>query len=125
EGERHGERRVRCDRRYDASQWLLGEDPVCSAQHGLPASRQVPCKADARLKVLIVLVVDLIDMCAGAQERNGPWVEDNEAAVPLSGRHIPVITQAELYGQVRPQQEAVLHEETERFLVNAARLIAE
>ena len=58
-------------RGHDTGHGLVDIDPIRSAQHGLAALEGRPGKADARLKVFIVLVIDLVDVCSHAHERSG------------------------------------------------------
>ena len=52
-------------------------------------------------------------------------IEDDETAVTLRWRQIPVVTQPQLEGDVWPPLIVVLDEEGKRFLRDAARLAAE
>src|SRR4051812_845309 len=70
----------------------------------------------------------MIDVCASlpeALERGGSWVKNDEAAVALHRRHVPVVAQTEFEGDVRPPLVIRLDEEAERSLGDAVRLIAQ
>ena len=70
EGERDCQRRISTGSGHHAGHGLVDIDPVGSAQHGLAALEGRPGKADARLKVLVVLVIDRVDVCPHAHERS-------------------------------------------------------
>ena len=125
EGKRDGHRRVRARACHHARHGLVHEDCVGCAHRRPAVFEWIPGEAETRLKVLVVLVIDLIDVGANSYERGAVRVEDNEAVVALGRRHVPLVTQAKLERQVRPQLIVVLHEEAERTLGDAASLIAE
>src|SRR5581483_8136909 len=52
-------------------------------------------------------------------------IENDKAAIALRGRHVPVVTQAELQDEIRPPPEIVLSEKAQRPFRDTARLIAE
>ena len=47
--------------RHHASHRLVDIDSICSAQHCLIPAKGTPRKANARLKVLVVLVINSVD----------------------------------------------------------------
>src|SRR6185369_5489615 len=122
--DRSGECQGYCQRRiptgpeHDTGHWLVDIDPIGSAQYGLAALERGPRKAGARLKVLIVLVIDLIDVRANAYERSGLGIEDDESIVTLAGCHVPLVTQAQFKRQIRSHLVIVLDEKSDCSLSN-------
>ena len=60
-----------------------------------------------------------------ADERSRLRIKNDEASEPLCRRHIPVVTQPDLEGEIRPPFVSVLDEEAQRALRDAARLATE
>ena len=105
---------------HDAGHGLVDIDPVRTAQYGLAASEGRPGKADTRLKILVVLVIDRIDVRPDAHERSRLRIEDDEPIVTLARRHVPFVTQAELQRQIRSQFVIVLDKKSQCSLSDAA-----
>ena len=77
------------------------------------------------MKVQIILEIDLVDVCADADEGSGRWIEDDEPVVPLAGRHVPFVAQTEFQHQVCSRFVIVLDKESQYSLSDAARLTAQ
>ena len=94
--QRHRERRIPTGRGDNTGHWLIDVDPIACAQHGLAVSEGRPGQADARLKVLVVLVIDPVDVRSDTHERSRVRIEDDKSIVTLARRHVPLVTQTEL-----------------------------
>src|SRR5262249_22479628 len=84
-----------------------------------------PYETDPRLKVLIVLVVNIVDVRANPDEGRSRRIEDNEPVVPFRGRHVPLVTHPEFEHDTRTKFVVVLREKSERAFLDAARLITQ
>ena len=69
-------------------------------------------------------MIDVPPGLTNASERLRARVKQNEAAVTLSRRHVPVISEAELERDIRPPLVIGLNEATNRPFSDAAGLIA-
>ena len=104
EGERDGQRRIPAGCGHHAGHGLVDVDPIRSAQHCLTVFEGTPGKAHARLKVLVVLVIDRIDVLSRrARAKRVCGIEDDEPIVTFARRHVPFVTQAEFQRQIRSQ----------------------
>src|SRR5205085_2896651 len=125
EGERGCERRVGARGRDEVGDGLVNEYCVSAAQRCLAVAPRVPSEAYARLKVLVVGVIDGRDAFVDLHERARGRVEDDEAVVALSGRHVPVVSKAQIERQVGPELEAVARERAPSALRDGAGTVAE
>ena len=84
EGERDGQRRVPARASYHARHGLVHEDRVGASHRRLSVFERVPGEAEARLKILVVLMIDLVDSVPDAHQRGGLRVKDDKAVVALA-----------------------------------------
>src|SRR5215469_7799124 len=91
-GERGSERRVRGGGHDDIRSGLVYKNPISRAHRSLAILEWVPGKAKPRLKIPVVLMVDLLALLPDADKRGRLRVEDNEAAIALVGCHVPFVT---------------------------------
>ena len=59
------------------------------------------CDAEAWLKILIILMIDIPAVLSEALDRGGLRVKDDEPAVAFLWCHVPLVTQAEFQREVR------------------------
>ena len=76
-----------------------------------PSVRRRPRHAEARLEVPVVLLIDLVDVHADADQRRGGRVEHDELVVPLGRRDVPFVAQPEIEREVGADPDVVLREE--------------
>ena len=125
EGERYRQRRVSRGWDNDAGHGLIRLNRVCGTQGSLAIFERIPNHADSRLKILVVLVIDLIEIGTDTDQRRSCRIENNEPVIALGRRQVPVVTQSQFGSEIRPGFKIVLNKEPECALVDAARLIAE
>src|SRR5678816_1664630 len=68
EGKWNSQRWISTRCRYDAGHRLVYIDSVRAAQHGLSFPKGHPGKAHARLKVLVILMIDGVDIVSDAHQ---------------------------------------------------------
>src|SRR5262249_17532179 len=106
--------------RHQTGHRLVGQDRIGSPDRSFAVAERVPGKTDTRLKVLIVLVINIVVVCTGPNERSAPRIEYDKTVVAFGRSHIPVVPKSKLERQVRPQPVVVLHKEPDRALSDAA-----
>src|SRR6267142_4347687 len=95
-------------------QELVNLIPVTSPQYSLSIAEEVPCEADPRLEILVILV-DGIAVAAGAEPEEGV-AGGKEIHGPINrfgGRHVPFPAQAQFQRKVGQHFEAVLSEQAQ------------
>ena len=125
EDQRHGQRRVPARAAHHARHGLIDEDRISPTNHYVTVVKRIPGETESWLKVVVVLVVSVIEIHAGAEQRGLALVKNNESVVAFAGRHIPLVPYAKFESQIRSPPVTVLHEKTERTLGDAAGLIAQ
>src|SRR4030095_17053237 len=86
----------------------------------------IPGDADARLEVLVVLLIDVIEpVCADLEERACRRIEDHESVEAFRWRHVPVVTQPELERDIRTKLVVVLNVKAKCALFDSTGAIAQ
>src|SRR5262245_20555772 len=96
ECERDSKRWICTATRRDVRQRLVHLNCICRSYRGFSVLKRIPGEADTRLKVLIVLLVEIIDVSTNTEQRNSLRIKNDKAVVAFSGGNIPVVTQAKL-----------------------------
>src|SRR5262249_43391694 len=104
---------------------LIGKDSISPAHQGFAVSERVPGEADARLEVLVALIVDRVETRSEAHKRTRALIECHETVVALGRRHKPLVAESKLQGQSSVQLVVVLSEEAERASPDTRRYIAD
>src|SRR6185369_12483908 len=108
-----GKRRICTVAGNQVCDWLVGKNCIGAADRSLSVLERIPGKAETRLKVSRVCVVDrsnaVIDLYEGIDFRH---IVD-EAIEPFGWRHQPVVTETKLQRQIRPDLVVVLNEDSE------------
>src|SRR6185369_11712321 len=95
---------------------LISKNRIGAADRGLYIFEWIPGKAEARLEVLCVGVIDRSDAVIHLNQRiNFGYVID-ETIEALSRRHQPVVTETKLEGEIGPELVVILDEDSESAL---------
>ena len=122
--QRQGKRGIRCRAPDGGRAWLVHRPRIGRADHRVAVARRTPHDAQARLEVRVVLLMDLVDVHADAQQRRAGRVEDHELVVALGRRDVPLVPQSDLDGEVGSEDHAVLREKSHGALVDVVRPLA-
>ncbi len=96
-----------------AEQRVIIKDPIRGAEHALAIASRIPCKPNARLKVVLVSLNALLQ----AQLIVGR--ESQSIRLAQLGRKLDVIANAKIEGEILPHAERVLPEQSQRFVGKA------
>src|SRR5204862_7690581 len=121
----HCQRRIRRGAEHDTRHWLICQQAVTSSDRCFAVLKWIPADPNARLNVLVVLMVDVGYITPDSQQRSTRRIEDYETVIALAGSHIPVVANSQFERKIRPQLEIVLQQKANGACGHAARLTAE